>query len=170
MAVKLYEAMFIVDASKGGSEFPDVVRLIAEILTRYEGQIERIEKWDERKFAYPIKNVKRGIYILVYFRVDGDAIAEIRRGVELSEDLLRVLILAVEEPSPVAGQLYSPEGEEIAPPEVPVVAAPVVAEAPADAEAKPESAPEAESQPETEAKTDEDKGEPEPEAETETEA
>lgn len=117
MAVNLYEGMFVVDANKGGAQFPDCVRHIAGLLTRHGAEIDRIEQWDERKLAYPIKNVKRGIYVLTYFHVDGSAISELRRDIALSEEILRVLIIRPDDVSEVQGQLFSPEGEEIEAPE-----------------------------------------------------
>ena len=111
MAVKLYEGMFIVDSAKGGSEFPGTIRLIASMLTRHGAQIDRVEKWAERKFAFPIKQSKRGIYVLVYFNVDGQAISKIREDISLSEEILRVLILTPFAVSPAVGEIYSPEGE-----------------------------------------------------------
>ncbi|MFO7957364.1 MAG: 30S ribosomal protein S6 [Candidatus Brocadiia bacterium] len=113
MADNLYEAMFLVDSAKGGSEFPEIIRHIANILERAGAEIERIEQWDERKLAYRIKRAKRGIYILVYFRAPGTAVSEIRHDVQLSEQLLRVLILRTDEPDPVHGELYNTEGEVI---------------------------------------------------------
>lgn len=117
MATNLYEAMFVVDAAKGGSDFGDVIRHIAGLLDRIDADVERIENWGERKLAYIIKRAKRGIYILVYFRADGSKIAELRRDIQLSEELLRALILRTDEPDPVTGDLYNTEGEQIEPPE-----------------------------------------------------
>lgn len=111
MAVNLYEGMFIVDSAKGGSEFAGTIRLIASMLTRHGAQIDRIEKWAERKFAFPIKQSKRGIYVLVYFNVDGEAVQKIREDIALSEDILRVLVLTPNAVSPAVGEIYSAEGE-----------------------------------------------------------
>ncbi len=117
MAINLYEAMFLVDARKGGSEFPDIIRHIANMLERVDAEILRIERWAERKLAYRIQRAKRGIYIQVYFRAEGSAIRELRHDVQLSEQLLRVLVLRKDEPDPVTGELYTPEGELIEEPE-----------------------------------------------------
>ena len=140
LAANLYEAMFVVDSAKGGPQFPDTIRHIADMLQRYGAQIERMELWEERKFAYPIKKVKRGIYILVYFTAGGSAIAEIRSAVGLSEEVLRVLIVRPEQMSPVKGQLYSPEGTLVEAPPAAVAAVAAVAAAvepaPAEAQAK----------------------------------
>lgn len=161
MTANLYEAMFVVDAAKGSSEFPNTIRHIADLLTRHGAEIERMERWDERKLAYPIGHAKRGVYILVYVRADGSAITEIRRSVVLSEDLLRVLILRSEGPSAVRGELYGPDGQPVPPEEV---AAPAQAEKPATPEppAEPEAGAKAE-QPEP----PEPSGEPEAGGESE---
>jgi small subunit ribosomal protein S6 len=82
-------------------------------LTRNGAEIERVERWDERKLAYPMGKSKRGIYILVYFRSDGSAIDEIRAVFNLSEDVLRVLILRAAEMGAVKGQLYSTDGQPV---------------------------------------------------------
>lgn len=111
MPENLYEAMFVVDAAKGGAEFANVVRHIANLLNRVEAEIVRIEKWGERKLAYRMKRAKRGIYILVYFRAGSSAVSELRHDVRLSEEILRVLVLRAEEQNPVSGELYNPEGE-----------------------------------------------------------
>jgi ribosomal protein S6 len=149
LAQKLYEAMFVVDAAKGGSEFPATIRHIADLIRRHDAEIERIEKWEERKFAYPIKGIKRGIYVLVFFRAEGSVIAEMRRLIGLSEVVLRVLILKANELSEVKGQLYTAEGEETAgtpaPAPAPAESVPSPAEAATEVPAAqaPEEAPEA---------------------------
>ena len=142
MTTNLYEAMFVVDAAKGGSQFADSIRHVVGYLTRNGAQIERIEKWDERKLAYPIKQVKRGIYILIYFTAEGTAISEMRSAIALSEEVLRVLIVRAEQQNPPRGELYSPEGELQEPEPEPEAeeAAPEGEEAPPPA-AEPEAAP-----------------------------
>jgi small subunit ribosomal protein S6 len=109
---QLYEAMFLIDSAKGGSGFPDTIRHISQLLTRQDARIEQIEKWDERKLAYRIRGVERGIYILTFFHMQPNRVAELRRAVSLSEEILRVLILRAEEVSEPAGELFTPEGEQ----------------------------------------------------------
>ena len=148
LAVNLYEAMFVVDAARGGSAVPDIVRHIAGLVTRHEAEIERIELWDERKLAYPIQKAKRGMYFLVYFRADAEAIAELRATIRLSEQILRLLILRAEKPGPVKGQLYTAEGElpetpaePTAAPAEPTAAPAEPTAAPAEPSAEPTAAP-----------------------------
>jgi len=55
-----------------------------------------MRKWDERKLAYDIERKSRGTYILCYFKADTQRIAGIEKDVQLSEKVMRVLILGTE--------------------------------------------------------------------------
>ncbi len=92
----LYEGMFLIDSALAGSNWDGVNNTIKTILERTEAEIVSIRKWDDRKLAYEIHGKGRGVYILCYFRVDGDRIKEIEKGVQLSEQIMRVLILNAE--------------------------------------------------------------------------
>ena len=52
-----------------------------------------MKKWDDRKLAYEVQGKGRGTYILVYFQCDPARIHAIERDVQLSEQVLRVMIL-----------------------------------------------------------------------------
>ena len=93
---KLYEGMFLVDSARAGSDWDGINAAIRKILERAEADIISIRKWDDRRLAYEIKHVGRGTYILVYFRADGEKIQGIEKAVQLSEHILRVLILSAE--------------------------------------------------------------------------
>jgi small subunit ribosomal protein S6 len=96
VAAKLYEAMFLVDSALAASDWQGVNDSVRSILEKVGAEIVSINKWDERKLAYNIGGKSRGTYLLAYFRVDGSRISEIERSVQLSEDIMRVLILSVE--------------------------------------------------------------------------
>lgn len=92
-AVKLYEAMFLIDSAEAARDWDGVLNNITTILQRAGAEIISTRKWDERPLAYKIGKCVRGTYILSYFRVSGLKITEIERDVRLSERILRVLIL-----------------------------------------------------------------------------
>jgi len=91
-ALQLYEAMFLVepgiandwDAAKG---------MVQTTMDRANAQLLVCRLWDERRLAYPIEKQRRAAYILCYFRAEGSAISGIERDTQLSEHLLRVLVL-----------------------------------------------------------------------------
>jgi small subunit ribosomal protein S6 len=93
---KLYEAMFLVDSADAGSDWDGVIAAITKTLERAEVDIVSITKWDDRRLAYEIKRKARGTYILCYFRSDGQNNPQIETAVQLSEKIIRVLILCVD--------------------------------------------------------------------------
>jgi len=93
---KLYEGMFLVDSAKAAANWDAVITTIKNILEKAKADIISIRKWDERRLAYEIKGKSRGTYVLCYFKSDGEKIRGIERDVQLSEQILRVLILSAE--------------------------------------------------------------------------
>lgn len=93
---KLYEAMFLVDSTIASSDWDAVETKIRNILQRAKTEIVSIRKWDERALAYEIGGQGRGAYVLSYFRSDGKRNSDIERDVQLSEHIMRVLILCTE--------------------------------------------------------------------------
>ena len=93
---KLYEAMFLVDSADAGSDWDGVIAAITKTLERAEVDIVSMTKWDDRRLAYEIKRKARGTYILCYFRSDGQNNHQIETAVQLSEKIIRVLILCVD--------------------------------------------------------------------------
>lgn len=92
---KLYEAMFLVDSTQSG-DLEEVITTVKTVLERADAEIVSIRKWDQRKLAYEINGKTRGMYILSYFRADGGRIGDIEKDVQLSERIMRVLILSTE--------------------------------------------------------------------------
>jgi len=89
---KLYEAMFIVDSARAKESYDAVEEQIKALVTRQGGEVVASMKWDDRRLAYEINDVKRGTYILIHFEAEGDTCSKIERQVQMSEDILRVLI------------------------------------------------------------------------------
>lgn len=95
-ALPLYEGMFLfsLTAIEGN---PDAAREhLEEILERAGAEVEALYRWDERKLAYPIGGEKRGLYLRCLFRVKQTQIANIERDVNLSELLMRAMMLKAE--------------------------------------------------------------------------
>ncbi len=88
---RTYEGMFLVDAGK--SDFEAAAKPIRNILDRSQAEILSIKPWDERRLAYEIRGRRRALYVLTYFKVDPVSASDIERHCDLSEEILRVLIL-----------------------------------------------------------------------------
>ncbi len=93
---KLYEGMFLVDSLEATSDWDGITGLIKNMIQRADGDIVTLKKWDDRRLMYPINGKERGTYILCYFKAPGPRITEVEKDVQLSERIMRALILSAE--------------------------------------------------------------------------
>ncbi|MSR18523.1 MAG: 30S ribosomal protein S6 [Phycisphaerales bacterium] len=94
-----YEGMFLFPQS-ATADLEGSVKYVTEILERHGATIDSLVKWDERRLAYDIKANKRGLYILTYFHAKSSALVEIERECNLSERLLRSLLMRADHLTP----------------------------------------------------------------------
>ena len=95
----MYEGMFLVDSAEATSDWDGITRLIKNLIERADGEIVSLKKWDDRKLTYEINRKNRGTYILCYFKAPGPKITEIESDIQLSERIMRALILSAEDMS-----------------------------------------------------------------------
>jgi len=89
--------MFLVDSARAASDWDGVNGAINKILEKAGAEIVSMRKWDDRRLAYDIRRTSRGTYMLCYFKADGQKIQGIEKAVQLSEKIIRVLILSTEQ-------------------------------------------------------------------------
>lgn len=94
--MRLYEGMFIISDTIAGSDWEATVKHVEDLLKNRGAEVLKSEKWEERKFAYKLKGHKRGAYLLVYFNAPTDSITLIKRDFELSDNVLRTLIVKID--------------------------------------------------------------------------
>jgi small subunit ribosomal protein S6 len=97
MPANVYECMFLLDTNKVANDVPAAAQKLHAILERNHAEVLASRPWDERRLAYPIKNHKKGLYYLTYFRTEGKNVVGIERDCALNEMIIRMLILHVEE-------------------------------------------------------------------------
>jgi small subunit ribosomal protein S6 len=93
---RMYEAMVILP---GNTEQDTVDALIERFRTLLETQgatVHEARIWDKRKFAYEIKHVNEGIYLLFRFEGLPAAAEELRRVLGITEAVLRFRIFRLE--------------------------------------------------------------------------
>ena len=99
-AKRLYEGMFLIDSAQAAADWDGTLAVVDNILKRADAEVVSMRKWGERRLAYEIDHEMRGTYILCYFKADGRRIAGIEKDVQLSEQVMRVLILGTEKRPP----------------------------------------------------------------------
>jgi ribosomal protein S6 len=113
-ASKLYEAMFLVDSAEATTDWDGITTAIKNILEKEGAEIVSIRKWDDRKLAYEIGGKSKGTYILCYFKAEGSKLRNIERDIQLSERIMRALILCAEnrQDEDIERDLVSQKGSE----------------------------------------------------------
>jgi small subunit ribosomal protein S6 len=101
--------MFLVDSALAAQDWQKVIDEVNRILDRAGAEVVSLKKWDERRLCYDIHGKSRGTYILVYFNCDTEKVNNIERDVQLSELIVRSLVLRtdnmktedIEKPTPL---------------------------------------------------------------------
>jgi small subunit ribosomal protein S6 len=62
------------------------------------GQIVKVAPWGRRRLAYPIDRHRDGSYHIVVFESPAEAIAELERSLQITEEVLRYLVTRAEKP------------------------------------------------------------------------
>ena len=136
MAANVYEGMFILDSNRYAREGAVLAGQINDMVRRHGGEMLASRLWEERRLAYPIDGHRKGTYWLTYFRIDSGALAKINRECQLSDAILRSLVLKIEPriaDALVAHALAGGAPKTVAAPAAPAVSA--IAAVPADLDA-----------------------------------
>jgi small subunit ribosomal protein S6 len=97
LASKVYEGLFLLDSNRYARDAANVAKQINQIVENCGGQMLASRLWSEQKLAYPIEGHRKGVYWLTYFRLDSLRQPELTRACKLNENILRNLILAVDD-------------------------------------------------------------------------
>src|SRR5205085_8518403 len=96
MAANLYECMFLLDTNKVAGDVPAADKQLRTLLEKNHCEVLVSRPWDERRLAYPIKNQKKGLYYLTYFKSEGKQLPNLEHDCALSELILRMMILKID--------------------------------------------------------------------------
>jgi len=88
----LYEIMILIGQGTA-ARLSEVLEHINTLFERSNLEVVSMQKWDERRLAYEINKQKRGVYLLAYVNGEPGSIAGFERDCNLSEEILRALIL-----------------------------------------------------------------------------
>lgn len=92
-----YELMYIIDVALEEAPRNELIERISTLITGNGGEVEKIDEWGKRRLAYPINYKNEGYYVLVNFSASSELPREIERVLQISEDILRYLIVRLEQ-------------------------------------------------------------------------
>ncbi len=92
-----YELLYIIPATLTDDDVGGVENAVKALLEKHGATIDSTSRLGKFRFAYAIKNVRHGHYVLVRFSAEGSAIAAIEEALRIAPDLLRHITLRADE-------------------------------------------------------------------------
>jgi len=96
--MRRYELMLVMRPDTPDEQVDAVVDRATRSVSATGGQIVKRSPWGRRRLAYPIGQFREGSYHILLFDAPPDAVLEMERGLNISEDVLRHLVTRVERP------------------------------------------------------------------------
>jgi small subunit ribosomal protein S6 len=97
-AVRRYELMLVLRPDAPDERAAAVIDRTTRYVVASGGQIVKVAPWGRRRLAYPIDRYREGSYHIVVFESPAEAIAEMERSLQITEDVLRYLVTRVVKP------------------------------------------------------------------------
>lgn len=94
--MRKYEIMVIVDPEADEETIGRVVERIKGILSEHQGEVGSIDQWGKRKLAFEIDRKSEGQYLVVPFRSEPSALAELDRVLSFADEVVRFKIVRME--------------------------------------------------------------------------
>ncbi len=93
MALKDYEIVTVFSLKKGEEALEALKNKVFDLI-KANGTLGEVEEWGKRKLAYPINYETEGYYVVAQFQADENFPAEMDRVINITDGILRSLIVA----------------------------------------------------------------------------
>jgi small subunit ribosomal protein S6 len=97
--MRRYELMLVFSPEAPDDRIAAIIDRTTRQITAAGGQIVKVAPWGRRRLAYAIDRHREGAYHIVVFESPTTEIAELERGLLITEEVLRHLIVRQERPA-----------------------------------------------------------------------
>jgi small subunit ribosomal protein S6 len=97
--VRRYELMLVFSPEAPDERISAIVDRVTRQITADGGQIVKVAPWGRRRLAYAIDRHREGSYHIVVFEAPAASIVELERGLLITEEVLRHLVVRQERPA-----------------------------------------------------------------------
>ena len=92
-----YELIYVIAPDVDDAGVAELHTRVEGIVTAGGGQIDKTDNWGRRRLAYEIDRHREGTYVLELFTGTGAIVAELDRRLKVADNVLRYLIVRVDE-------------------------------------------------------------------------
>ena len=115
--MRRYELMLVLRPDVAEDRVQAVLDRSTRTISGASGQIVKVSPWGRRRLAYTIGPYREGSYYIVLFDAPSEAVLELERGLNITEDVMRHLVTRVERPlSARRAEASADEDLDVAPP------------------------------------------------------
>lgn len=104
-----YETIYILRPDVDADTADRVQGRVAEVVSRDNGTLVKVESWGRRKLAYPVAKQRKGVYVFVKYVGRGGLVAEVERNLKLQDAVLKFQTVQTNDEVDVAGLTVDPE-------------------------------------------------------------
>ena len=112
-----YEVMFILRPDIEGEALDEQVERYRRLIADNGGEVLTVDKWGKRRFAYEIKGLTEGYYVVIQFRAGAAVVAELNRILRIADEIVRHIIVKLDESQVAKPAAEAPESESQLEPE-----------------------------------------------------
>ncbi|HEY3298743.1 MAG TPA: 30S ribosomal protein S6 [Armatimonadota bacterium] len=95
--VRSYEALYIVHPELSDEQVTAIMEKYKGVVESQGGEVESVNRWEKRRLAYEVKGQREGIYVLMNYKSDAKASSELDRLQRIGDDVLRHIIVRLDE-------------------------------------------------------------------------
>ncbi len=97
--MRRYELMLVLRPDTADDRVQQILDRTTRGIAAGDGQIVKVSPWGRRRLAYPISGYREGSYFIVVFDAPSEAIDELERGLNITEEVMRHLVTRIERPA-----------------------------------------------------------------------
>jgi len=93
-----YEVAYIADPALSEEDLTTLITRFVDVAKSAGAtEVAEPERWERRRLAYPIKDKREGVYVFMRMKATKEAVAEVSRVLGLSEQVLRHMVVRLDE-------------------------------------------------------------------------
>ncbi len=91
-----YESVIIINPSVDDEGLKKLEGKFTDLINK-NGKVEKVDELGKKKLAYEVKKNTEGIYVTFYFEATPDSIAELERNYRITDEVIKFIVIKVEE-------------------------------------------------------------------------
>lgn len=92
-----YELGFIIPSSVNENDTQSIIDMVKGWIEANEGTVTNVDYWGRRRLAYPILDFREGYYVFLKMEYAPGQLGELERNLKLSDQIIRHLIVRLDE-------------------------------------------------------------------------